>query len=108
MLGCKQTSERKTSVQHSPYYYDNSGGHWGFWILMIVAMLVFWGILAWAVVTIIRHKSADHGPVAQTPAGASSDALRILDERLARGDIDVDEYTRRRDLLKGSGPPPGS
>ncbi len=30
-----------------------------------------------------------------------SRALGILDERLARGDIDVDEYTSRRNVLSG-------
>lgn len=30
-----------------------------------------------------------------------SSALGILDERLARGDIDVDEYTSRRNVLSG-------
>jgi hypothetical protein len=28
------------------YGYDNGGGHWGLWVLMIVAMVVFWGALA--------------------------------------------------------------
>lgn len=32
----------------------------------------------------------------------SNDALRVLDERFARGDIDEQEYRTRRDLL-GSG-----
>ena len=33
-----------------------------------------------------------------SPAGS---ALRILDERLARGEIDVDDYTSRRNVLSG-------
>jgi putative membrane protein len=89
---------------HDPYYYPNNGTHWGLWILMIVAMLVFFGILAWAVVNIVRHNHAHGDSGSQPPTGASSDALRILDERLARGDIDVEEYTRRRNLLRGGGP----
>lgn len=42
-----------------------------------------------------------------TPPGLRPDALAILDERLARGDIDVGDYeARRRALLgdQGSGP----
>jgi uncharacterized membrane protein len=31
----------------------------------------------------------------------TSDALRILDERFARGEIDADDYKQRRDLLNG-------
>jgi uncharacterized membrane protein len=35
-------------------------------------------------------------------AGTSSedDALRVLDTRFARGEIDAEEYTSRRDLLR--------
>ena len=41
-------------------YYDNGGWLWGLWVATGVAMLVFWGILSWAVVSIIRRKEA-HG-----------------------------------------------
>jgi uncharacterized membrane protein len=27
--------------------------------------------------------------------------MRILEERFARGEIDADEFTRRRDILRG-------
>jgi hypothetical protein len=75
-------------VMHDPpdYYGNNGGHHWGYWILMIAAMLAFWGILAWAVVTIIRHRGVDHASP-QVSEGAGSDALRILDE----GDIEAEE-----------------
>ena len=94
-------------MTHYPYY-DNGGTHWGLWIVMVVAMLVFFGILAWAVVSIIRHRYGFATQTTLSPAVAGSDALRILDERLARGEIDVDEYTRRRDALKGTNPTTGS
>jgi putative membrane protein len=89
------------------YYYDNGGTHWGLWIVMILAMLAFFGILAWAVVSIIRQRDGQRLGGAQSPpagGGGSPDPLRILDERLARGEIEIDEYTRRRDLLRGTGP----
>jgi hypothetical protein len=38
-------------MMHYPYY-DNGGTHWGLWIVMVVAMLVFFAILAWAVVNV--------------------------------------------------------
>jgi len=40
------------------YPYYNGGSHWGLRFLMSLAMLVFWGILAWAVVNIVRHNNA--------------------------------------------------
>jgi len=35
-------------------------------------------------------------------ASGSHGALRILDERFAKGEIDVEDYKVRRDLLRGS------
>ncbi len=52
-------------------------GSFAFWILLLV--------LAVGVLTRLGR----HG----------DDALRILDERLARGEIDMDEYRSRRSLL---------
>jgi putative membrane protein len=88
-------------------YGYGGGNHWGLWVLMIVAMVIFWGALAWIIVTLVRHRGTPHASMPPAPGSGSSppssDALRILHERLARGDIDVDEYTRRRSLIEGSG-----
>ena len=90
-------------------YHDygyGGGSHWGLWILMIVAMVVFWAALAWIIVTLVRHRGTQPVPGAVTTgsaAGSNVEALRILNERLARGEIDGDEYTRRRTLIDGSG-----
>ena len=93
-------------MMYHGYGYGN-GNHWGLWILMIVAMVVFWGALAWIIVTLVRHRGTP--PTSAPPASGSlvpppgGDALRILNERLARGDIDEEEYTRRRALIERSG-----
>jgi putative membrane protein len=89
------------------YGYGDGGGHWVVWVLMIVAMVVFWGALAWIVVTLVRHRGTppDSGTTPPNPwvPPPTSDGLRILNERLARGDIDEEEYTRRRALIEGTG-----
>jgi uncharacterized membrane protein len=36
------------------------------------------------------------------PAGPSVDAVAILEECFARGEIDQDEFERRRDALRGT------
>ena len=88
-------------------YGDGGGNHWGLWILMIVALVVFWGALAWIIVTLVRHRGspAAGAPTASAPPvpPPGDNAVGILNERLARGDIDEEEYTRRRALIDGSG-----
>jgi putative membrane protein len=73
------------------------GGHWMFWqsILGWAGMLVFWGLLIWGIYTLItRSRRADDR---FRPGG---DARQILDQRLARGEIDEAEYRRLRDLIE--------
>ena len=69
------------------------GSHLMFWqvSLMWVGMIAFWGLVIWAVYALV---------VGRRPRGErrGSDARRILDERLARGEIDTTEYQRLRDL----------
>jgi putative membrane protein len=74
------------------------GSHWVFWqvALMWVGMIAFWGLLIWAVVALVTESSKRSSGPQQSPAG---DARRILDERLARGEIDVEEHRRLRDAI---------
>ena len=75
------------------------GMGWGGWVAMSLVMAVFWGLVIFAVVAIFRgasRTSPDQRPPEQR------DALTILDERFARGEIDEDEYRARRDVLTGT------
>jgi uncharacterized membrane protein len=40
----------------------------------------------------------------QNTPGEGQTALRILDERLGRGEIDADEYRAKRALIEGTAP----
>ncbi len=77
------------------FWYGDGG--WAFWQvgLMWVGMLAFWGLLVWAIYAI-----ATSGRVARDD---SQQPARILDERLARGEIDADEYGRVKALLAVGG-----
>jgi putative membrane protein len=79
------------------------GGGWAWWQagLMWLAMIAFWAFLIWAVYALVTgaaRRPGQAGPESQRQPG---DARRILDERLARGEIDTEEYRRLRDVLDG-------
>jgi len=63
---------------------------WAWW-WMGVGMLLFWGLVALAVVLVVRQSRGESG---------RGGPQRILDERYARGDIGDDEYRRRSDLIR--------
>ncbi len=92
--------------------YSGHRPHWiGIVFMSLLVVLVIAGIVA-LIVWASRSRSTAH-PVAAAPAppvpvasggspaaSASADARRILDERLARGEIEPDEYRARRDALE--------
>jgi putative membrane protein len=78
------------------YGTDGGGIGWGGWLVMVVMMVVFWGAIAWVVVTLIRHG----GRPVEPPAARAPEPLAILDERFARGEIDEDHYRLRREALR--------
>jgi putative membrane protein len=86
-------------VSEMMFWYGNAG--WAFWqvALMWVGMIAFWGLLIWALYALITGASRRTGQGPSAGEHRGDDARRILDERLARGEIDTDEYRRLRDAL---------
>ena len=76
-------------------WYWGNGGHWWAMLIGVIAMVAVWGVIIWAiwyfVTNVIRQ------PEQRTPP---DDAKRILDERLARGEIDAEEYARLRKVMR--------
>jgi len=75
------------------------GWGWGAWLAMVVVMVVFWGAVTWVVVTLVRRTSEPSQSHSVGTPVPMADPLRILDERYARGEVDDEEYHRRRDVL---------
>jgi putative membrane protein len=75
------------------------GGDWGWgaWLGMSLGMLAFWGLIAWAIVILVRGRGEREAPPPPTSAE------EILAARLAHGEIDVDEYRKRLEALRGGG-----
>lgn len=80
-----------------------SNSHWVFWqvALMWVGMVAFWGLIVYAVYAVfVSSKQVpqhDH---------RNDDAIHILDGRLAKGEIDTEEYVRLRGVIEGAGRAP--
>jgi len=89
-------------------YWDNGHMDDGWGILMILAMLSIWALVAVAIVWVIRSTrtstvtpTVSPGASSASPAAGrvTASAEQILAERLARGDIDPEEYKTRLEAL---------
>ena len=69
-----------------------NGADWWAWIPMSLFMIAVWGVLIWGIVRLV----GEWRPAKQRRATP----LEILDERLARGDIEIDEYRELRASLE--------
>ena len=67
----------------------------GWWVLMMIGMVLFWALVIAGVVWLVR--SGLGGTFGNTPKSAGD----VLDERLASGEISVEEYEQRRSALRG-------
>lgn len=68
-------------------WYWHGMGFWG-WLMM----LAFWAVVIFLIVWAVRSSAPK-----QQDGGR---ARRILDDRLARGEIDRQEYEERREVLE--------
>lgn len=66
----------------------------GGWIVMMVAMVLFWGAIILGIVWLVRGSSDGwRGWRRETP-------LDLLERRFAEGAISVEDYHERRDVLE--------
>jgi putative membrane protein len=79
-------------------YWDGDGSGWGWMVAMMMIMILFWGSLVALIWVGIRSLVQRPGGSVD-PARPESGAREILAQRLARGEIEPEEYTRRLALL---------
>jgi putative membrane protein len=81
------------------FEYGSSSSGWGI-ALMSLGMIAFWGLVIWAIYYLIAgrtNRRIENGPDESRP---------ILNQRLAKGEIDPDEYRTLIELLDASGRTP--
>ena len=76
-------------------YWQDDFAWWG-WLMMSLGMVVFWGLLAWGALLLLRGRDQPE------PTDRRPGPEEILDERLARGEIGAVEYRERLAALGGS------
>ena len=80
-----------------------AGWGWGAWLTMGIGMILFWGLVIGGGIVLTRYLAGTRYQHPSSGAPGRIEAEQILAERFARGDIDEDEYRRRRELLRSGG-----
>ena len=78
------------------FEYGSSSSGWGI-ALMSLGMLAFWGLVIWAIYYLVTGRSN------QRIESGPDEARPILNQRLAKGEIDQDEYRKLIELIDASG-----
>jgi putative membrane protein len=74
-----------------PFYH----GGFGFWWLMPIGMIIFWGLIIWGIVALVRWNRHGH----QVMTSSSESALEILKTRYAKGEINKEEYEEKKKTI---------
>ena len=76
------------------FWYGNDMSGWGY-ALMAVAMVVFWALVVFGAIVLIRYSLRSDQP----PAASWPTPEQVLADRFARGELDETEYRQRRSVL---------
>ena len=85
-------------VQAVSRVYVMNGHHWWRGLIALAVLAVIIGLVVWAVVRLTSHRQPS--APAMAPPGRMS-AEDVLADRLARGEIDSEEYRQRLSTLRG-------
>jgi putative membrane protein len=77
------------------FWYDHNVSGWG-WFAMSTGMILFWALII--TIAVLLFRALNH-PQERTHTPAAPSPEDILRERLARGEIDEDDYRRRLNAL---------
>jgi putative membrane protein len=80
------------------WMHEGGHGHW-LWLLGLVVVTSLIGLIVWLFVRASRSTAT--APRSRAPEPRAS-AEEVLADRLARGEIDPDEYRQRLNALRGN------
>lgn len=84
-------------------WYWHDGLSWWGWFGMTVSTVIFWGLVIWGIVALMRSFNSP-----ETRRSSVDQQVRspesILAERFARGEIDEQEFTHKREVLHSTSP----
>ena len=90
---------------------DSWGMHgdfgWGWMLLMMIPMLLFWGAIIFGVVWLVRGSTWGQPTRDDTPVSKES-PVEILERRFAEGALTLEDYQARREVLVNGGSPQGA
>lgn len=69
---------------------------------MGIGMLLFWGLIIFGIVMLVRGFGGTSSFVAGVPRVRDKSPLDILGERYAKGEIDKTEFEQKRNDLRGA------
>ena len=67
---------------------------YGFWGVMMIFPMILWILLIVLIVKLFQDKNSS-----TSPKETNNKALDILKERFAKGEIDEEEFLRKKELL---------
>ncbi|MDZ7749968.1 MAG: SHOCT domain-containing protein [Halofilum sp. (in: g-proteobacteria)] len=70
------------------------------WFMGPIMMLLFLALVVGVVVLAVRWSGGVGGDIAGSPRQGGSRARAILEERFARGEIDEEEFRKRKQALE--------
>jgi putative membrane protein len=83
----------------------HGGWGWGWMSLMMVMMVLFWGAVIFGVVWLIRGVVNQGGSHTSEPPPRNESPIKILERRLAEGEMSEEDYRARREVLADRGEP---
>ena len=79
-------------------------GSGGWWILGAVVMMLFMGAMMWMMMRGMGGGSSQRSSPPSESPGTTQSALEILERRFAHGEISVEDYRERREILTDAAP----